>query len=160
MSSSDSGNEGAGDRRFDQLRAAAMRFRLAIERCDPKQLTICMQDFPAGSCGDATPLLGTYFIEEGLGTFTYVLGERAADNINGRHSHAWLEADGVIVDITADQFVENDQKVIVTGHSDWHATFERDEMQPHAADYRVYDPHTVASLGRAYGAILTKMDRS
>jgi hypothetical protein len=39
-------------------------------------------------------------------------------------------------------------QVIVTRHSDWHAAFGRDEtLQPHAADYHVYDPHTVSALG-------------
>ena len=88
----------------------------------------------------------------------YVLGERNSDGINGRHSHAWLEADGVIVDITADQFPEVDDKIIVTSHSDWHGTFEREEIKD-KADYRIYDPHTVASLGRAYGAILAELER-
>jgi hypothetical protein len=146
--------------RLAQLRDAATRFRLAIERCDLKRLTVCMRDFPVGSCGDAMPLLGTYFIEQGLGTFSYVLGERATnDSIDGHRSHAWLEADGIIVDITADQFSEVDQKIIVTRHSAWHAAFERDEALPHAADYRIYDLHTVSSLGQAYGIILGEMER-
>lgn len=140
------------------LRAAATRFRSAIERCEPRYLTVTMQSFPIGSCGDATPLLGTFLAQQGLGTFMYVLGERDHNGINGRHSHAWLEDNGIIVDITADQFAEIDQKVIVTAHSEWHATFAREEIQ-HKADYRIYDMHTVSSLGRAYGAILTELER-
>jgi hypothetical protein len=154
--------QGAGDqiedRRLAQLHAAAARFRQAIERCDPAHLTICMQRFPAGSCGDAAPLLGTYLAEQRLGTFMYVLGERDHDNVNGRHSHAWLEDDGLIIDITADQFPEINEKVIVTHRSDWHATFERPDT-PHPADYRIYDPRTVASLAGAYGAILAELKR-
>jgi hypothetical protein len=143
-----------------QLWHNASRFRAAIKGCDRKRLTIGMQRFPSGSCGDATPLLGTYFIEQGLGSFTYALGLRSNGEPYGHQSHAWLEADGVIVDITADQFSEIDQKVIVTRHSDWHAAFERDDiLKPHPADYRVYDSHTVSELGRAYSVILAELER-
>jgi hypothetical protein len=142
-----------------RLKEAATRFRLAIERCDPKHLGIAMQGFPKGSCGAAGPLLGTYLAEQGLGRFTYVLGRRDSDGINGHHYHAWLEADGIIVDITADQFPEIDQKVIVTTQSDWHATFEREEAKD-PADYRIYEECPIAKLGETYRAILTKMEGS
>lgn len=140
---------------------AASCFRAAIERCERKRLTICMQNFPSGSCGDATPLLGTHFIEKGLGTFMCALGSRSDGSPHGHQSHAWLEADDLMVDITADQFPEIDQRVIVTRHSDWHAAFKRDDMlQRHPADFRVYDPRTVSELGRVYSVILAEMERS
>src|ERR1700690_2284647 len=84
-----------------ELKNAATKFRLAVERCDPRRLSVCMQKFPVGSCGDATLLLGTFLAEQGLGTFTYVLGGRTDDEIEGRYTHAWLECDGIIVDLTA-----------------------------------------------------------
>jgi len=143
--------------RLARLTALATSFRLAIERCDPRHLTISLQGFPKGSCGDAAPLLGTFLEEQGLGTFMYVLGTREGGK-NG-HSHAWLEAEGVLVDITADQFPEIDQKVIVTTRSDWHATFEREEVRD-KADFRIYDERTVAALERAYAAILAEMERA
>jgi hypothetical protein len=142
--------------RSARLRDCAARFRDAIERCDPQQLSIAMQDFPKGSCGDAVPLLGTYLAEQGLGKFTYVLGRRDCGGINGQHFHAWLEADGIIIDITADQFLEIDQKVIVATQSDWHATFEREEKDP--ADYRIFED--CPKLEETYRAILTKMEGS
>jgi hypothetical protein len=144
-------------RRTARLRDCAARFRGAIEECDPKSLTEGMKDFPIGACGDATPLLGTYLTEQGLGTFTYVLGLRAHNGINGSHSHAWLEASGIIVDITADQFPEIVEKVIVSAGSDWHAEFERDGEAEMKADYRVFDEFASARLDRAYQAILAKL---
>jgi hypothetical protein len=144
--------------RLVKLKSVATRFRLAIERCDRRQLPVCMQGFPAGACGDATLLLGTFLADQGLGTFMYVLGTRTDNEIDGRYTHAWLEGDGIIVDITADQFSEVDERVIVSKFSEWHSTFDRDE--PNKADYRIYDRHTVASLGRAYATILTEMERA
>jgi hypothetical protein len=117
-----------------------------------------MQDFPVGACGDAVPLLGTYLAEQGFGTFMYALGLRACDGINREHSHAWLEADGIIIDITADQFPEVHRKVIVTTRSDWHETFAREKVKDRA-DYRIYDEFTVKRLDAAYRAILAELKR-
>jgi hypothetical protein len=116
---------------------------------------IAFEEFPKGSCGDATLLLGTLLKDRGLGTFTYALGTR--NGKNGRHSHAWLEAGDVVVDITADQFPEIDQRVIVAENSAWHASFQREEEEK-PADYRIYDPHTVAVLGSAYSAVLSEFE--
>jgi hypothetical protein len=40
------------------------------------------------------------------------------------------------VDITADQFQEIEQKVVVTRESQWHRTFEAESR--HIADYRIF----------------------
>ena len=133
-----------------RIRELAAFFRTAIELCDRKRLPITFKEFPLGSCGDAAILLGTFLKEEGAGTFTYMVGQRGEGN--DRHSHAWLEDDGVIVDITADQFLDMTERVIVTTHSCWHKTFDQEKM--HEADYRIFDKHTVATLGNAYKTIL------
>ena len=139
-----------------ELKSVATKFRHAIERCDPRRLSITFQDFPKGSCGDATLLLGTFFQERSLGTFMYALGTRHGDE--GHHSHAWLEVGKLVVDITADQFSEIDEKVIVAENSAWHAAFQREDDE-HVADYRIYDPHTVSVLGSSYGVILAEFER-
>ncbi len=146
-------NHRTPDQRLDQLRTAAARFRMAIERCNRNELGIGFEKFPEGSCGDATQLLGAYLADEGFGTFTYVSGWRGHPN-SGGYSHAWLEADGIIVDITAEQFAGIDQKVIVTRHSDWHAAFQRNE-QVGTADYRISAP----SLKPDYRAILAELEQ-
>ena len=141
-----------------RVTSLAVRFRTAIEKCDPSRLPIGFQKFPRGSCGDAVLLLGTFLKEQGAGTFTYVVGERGKKGRTWR-SHAWLEADGVIVDITADQFPEITESVIVTTHSDWHKKFKQE--RPREADYHVYehDEYTLSVLGNAYKAILDGLDQ-
>jgi hypothetical protein len=140
-----------------RVTSLAVRFRTAIEKCDPSRLPIGFQKFPRGSCEDVVLLLGTFLKEQGVGTFTYVVGERG----KGRswRSHAWLEADGVIVDITADQFPEIAEPVIVTTHSVWHKKFKQE--RPHEADHHVYehDEYTLSVLGNAYKAILDGLDQ-
>lgn len=51
---------------------------------------------------EAVELLGQYFFDSGLGEWQYVSGVMALGD--GIQSHAWVEQEGLIVDITADQF--------------------------------------------------------
>jgi hypothetical protein len=141
---------------MEEAAAASIRelcgvFRRAIERTDRKRLPITLQDFPRGSCGEVAPLLGTFLKNRGMGTFQYICGRRKG------HSHAWIEADGIIIDITADQFPEISERVIVTNYSPWHDSFER-EGRPHEADYRIYDANTVSQCEESYGAIVENVE--
>ena len=107
------------------LRELSLQFRNAIIKHGIKKLPISFHEFPRGSCGDASLLLGKYLDEMGLGQFDYVCGEL------GRQSHAWLEKDGVIVDITADQFDDVTAEVIVADNSSFHIRFEEDFKHPY-----------------------------
>ena len=51
---------------LDLLRERATNFRDAIERCERSSLPITFENFPCGSCGDVTLLLGTFLSEQGL----------------------------------------------------------------------------------------------
>lgn len=101
---------------LEQIHDAATRFRAAIENLNSLPLT--MEAFPRGACGDASELLGQYLQDSGLGTWMYVMGFRSRDG----WTHAWLEAGGVITDITADQFDDFTEAVIVTDDRTWHDT--------------------------------------
>ncbi len=107
------------------LRELSLQFRKALIKYGIKRLPISFHEFPMGSCGDASLLLGKYLDEMGLGQFDYVCGEL------GRQSHAWLEKDGIIVDITADQFDGVVEEIIVTDNNDFHKRFEEDSRHPY-----------------------------
>jgi hypothetical protein len=89
------------------LRELAPAFRAAIERTDRKDLSIVFEHFPLGSCGDTTDLLAEFLKDRGCGAFRRICGQR------GERSHASLTSDGVVVDITADQFDDGPESVIV-----------------------------------------------
>lgn len=129
----------------NKLSELAAVFRAAIMACDPKSLPIALQGFPRGACGDAALLLAKYLQENGCGEFDYVEGEK-----EGR-SHAWLQRGKVIIDITADQFEDQDTPVIVTQDHSWHSGF--DGQVRHVAGFCIYDPRTVDMLGAAYKRI-------
>jgi hypothetical protein len=117
-------------------------------------MLVSFEKFPRGSCGDAALLLGTYLIEQGFGVFAYITGGRGrrSPEPDTWQSHAWLRQGDVIVDVTADQFPEVTEAVIVTTTSPWHATFTQQSLG--AADFRRYDESTRCVLGNAYRRIL------
>jgi hypothetical protein len=107
-----------------KLRAAACRFRSALESHGLELLPELCEPFPSGWCGDAAPLLSQYLTDSGLGDFDYVCGEtQEVDPAESPQSHAWLEQDGFIIDITADQFPEIGEAVMITRDRTWHSQF-------------------------------------
>lgn len=66
-----------------------------------KKTYIGFNGFPDSACMDASILLGVLLERNGFGVYQLV----SASNENGRwFSHAWLENDKYLIDITADQF--------------------------------------------------------
>lgn len=136
----------------------ATRFRSAIESVG-KGLCVAFDQFPHGACGEAASLLGTYFIENGLVGFEYISGDRGSHESDAEmpwHSHAWIQRGSLIVDITADQFWEISESVIVTDSSPWHQMFEIEICGP--ADFRKYDERTVQRLLRPYAVLKSRAD--
>lgn len=131
-----------------QILSLTVKFRFAMEQARPS-LPDGMRMFPAGACLDTSLLLGTYLKENGCGTFDLLRSEWPAEKIG---SHAWLERNGWIIDITADQFPDINKPVIVTQDRTWHSRYS--PLPPREADYRIQDEHTAALLGRAYSLVL------
>ena len=136
---------------LQRLHIECERFRHALISADKRFLPITLRDFPFGACGDATLLLAKYLDQQGFGLFDYMLGNR------GEHSHAWLQRGELIVDITADQFPDVVETIIVTTNSPWHLTFQGEPEN--VADYEIYDQRTRAVLGMAYTTILATVAR-
>ena len=135
-------------RTIEDLKRHAQLFRAAIKKCDRTKLPVSLQEFPCGACGDATLLLGTYLIENGYESFDYMeehMGFMAEGNW---FSHAWLQGERLVVDITADQFPGIVQTVIVGENSDWHRSLNGKTQR--VADYRTCN----SELESAYREIL------
>jgi hypothetical protein len=107
---------------WNTLVSKIISFRSGCERARS-----ALPSFPLGCCGTVCDLLEEHLRREGFGTFESICGDRH----NPYQSHAWLTQDGLIVDITADQFAgENQPSVIVTYHSSWHATWTQRPPRP------------------------------
>ena len=133
--------------KIDEIQLYAEKFRFAIEQCDKKILPVTFRSFPKGSCGDTCLILAKYLDDSALGVFNYILGRIYKDNQN-YYTHAWLKQSQVIVDITADQFNNVQQKVIVTTNSNWHKNFYIESET--IANLETYDSHTQAELLDCY----------
>lgn len=128
----------------------AFRFRLGILRSDPSTSSLAsLRDFPRGACADASLLLAKYLQVNKCGSSLFVLGKRHGQR------HAWLQLEQFIIDITADQFDDKDEGVIVTKESSWHSSFNGNIHG--VADFCLYDPNTVFQLSRAYQAITYRL---
>jgi hypothetical protein len=111
------------------LEQEAIRFRAATEECvrlhpEDRFTTDYMNPlrgtFPVGCCKSTAWMFGHHLTRLAWADeISYVWGER------GNETHGWLMVDGFIVDLTADQFEDENRKVIVApdGESHWHATF-------------------------------------
>ena len=84
--------------------------RSLLEQPDVKEMYIGFNDFPHGSCNDASVLVALMLTENGLKEFDCVIGENTA----GR-THSWLQSDYLLIDITADQFTDTNTVLFLKG---------------------------------------------
>ncbi|ROR28510.1 hypothetical protein EDD66_10492 [Mobilisporobacter senegalensis] len=110
---------------MDNLIRICLQFRKAIEKTNKNELLISFKNFPLGSCGDTSLILGSYLHSKGYGVYNYICGER------GEQSHAWLEKDGLIIDITSDQFGKENSSVYVGLINDFYSEFEVEFSHPY-----------------------------
>jgi hypothetical protein len=110
-----------------RLRKLATKLRQAIEDADRGDERCGLINFPRECCDHAVRLLALYLSSLGFEGLNKAHGIWRGGN-RERH-HVWLEHEGTIIDITADQFGESLGRVIVTRRSPWHDAWEP-ELEP------------------------------
>lgn len=117
------------------IERVAQAFRASLE--DQQQRGVLpgqMERFPAGCCGVVSDLLGEYLNQtQGL-ALDYVWGQR------GEASHAWLEGEGLVIDITGDQFPG--RPAVFIGPKDaWYRSWEEElrHLAVHEATFTYAD---------------------
>ena len=108
---------------MENIREMAKSFCKAIERIPVNTLPACMQLFPRGACGDTALLFAAYLVDHSITGFKWTSGCRGDVRDNTWTSHAWLQRDDLVVDLTADQFLDAPTGVIVASPSPWHFQF-------------------------------------
>lgn len=136
---------------LDKIYRFAFRLRTAIESVPKNRLPITFSSFPRGSCGDVSLILGAYLVDNGFTEFVYVTGERGEHDAGTWSSHTWLEADGLVADITADQFRDAPSKVVVAVPSLWHQSFTVVERK--LADFRSWSGFGTFHLHTLYAQL-------
>jgi hypothetical protein len=115
-----------------------------------------MVNFPRNSCDHASALLGRYFQEQGFDVVYVNNGCRGGSS--WKDSHAWLEIGDLIVDITADQFSDQTERVIVTTDHTWHSTFYGQRRQS-VNDQLSFNNLLGRSYKQAYGEIKKELSK-
>jgi hypothetical protein len=110
-----------------EIAVVALDFRRAIEKAKLRRHAKCMGNFPIGCCKHSSQLLARYLVTD-LQTplVTFVHGERGGRG-DGQpwQSHVWLRVGGYTVDITADQYPEVDEPVVLSMGAGWHSMWEK-----------------------------------
>lgn len=139
---------------MEELKKDIRQFYEAISHTE--DLPFPYNNFPLGCCQDASWILHRYLYEKGYNTVELVGGEYHGDN-GEFMSHAWLEFDGTIIDITYSQF---------NGVADVIITKERDSHQKFIENYRYRKPywetytddHTSNMLDLFYKKVIKNMN--
>ncbi|WP_073664360.1 hypothetical protein [Pseudomonas aeruginosa] len=81
------------------------------------QLPEHLETFPSGCCCAVSVLLGDYLKRQLCLPAEYVQGIRDGD------SHGWIELNGIVIDITSDQF-EGRSPVFIAAKDSWYDSWE------------------------------------
>ena len=89
----------------EQIRAAATNFRTALDTIDRLHWQrILINDFPRGACGHCSELLARHLQARFRITPDYVCRNLASGDGKFERGHTWLEWNGLLIDISGDQF--------------------------------------------------------
>lgn len=127
---------GAAEMDEAELRAVAEGVRTRLETADLSKAHECFHSFPRGACGATCDVLATV-LERRFGVRPLWVRAEIREGETWRGSHAWLEVEGFVVDVTADQFGE--APLIIANHSPWH-----DKL---TVEQRVYYPMAERNWG-------------
>lgn len=132
---------------YDDIKTISTHFRDAFENM-PIELfpdSSFFSRFPNGCCGDSSHILGKFFKDSGVSPY-YVSGWK-----DGK-SHAWIEIDNLIIDITADQFDDICDRVIVTEDRDWYSKFNI--IDRYLSDFEDHDKRSTKRYRAIYDSVL------
>ena len=138
-----------------EIKKLTTDFRNAIESMDTHEFgeSEWFSHFPRGCCGDTSDLLSKYLMSNGIKAF-YVSGTDRGQ------THAWLEYNDYIIDITADQFPDISEKVLVTNNRQWHLRFKNQKKEYHdIEDIEVMDKSHSDRLRGIYNNIIFKIGK-
>lgn len=118
----------------DEILAAATAFRRAIDLAGQEPWKRKYFTFPRGACGHAAELLA-YYLRQRFGiTPDYISQTINSGEVGGWHGgHAWLEWNGLTIDVSGDQF--GWPPVIVTRDPPFHGRGSDEHRHPALLDF-------------------------
>jgi hypothetical protein len=108
----------------DRIQELSEGLRQAILNTPAHMRSSGLEDFPHGSCGEASLLLHTLFRDAGISDSKVVSAERGSpDGQKDWTSHAWVQCGTLVIDITADHFDPTFPAIYVGPASAFHLSF-------------------------------------
>jgi hypothetical protein len=135
----------------EQILVFALPFRRAIQSMSIEEFpnSNFFLNFPRGCCGDTSHLFAKFLSKRGIST-KYVWGINSND-----FSHAWLEYDDIIIDLTADQFQEINEEVVITRNRKWYEQFVI--QGKYISDFEKFNDYNARRLGAIYKNIIKRL---
>jgi hypothetical protein len=112
-----------------KVREIAVAFLKAIQTSDlsasaiGEEAYLRMKDFPRGACSEMTEMMGIFLRERYNLDPIVLVSAQIEEGERWSGTHRWLEYDGLIIDITADQFFDHNEPVIVARESTFHSRY-------------------------------------
>lgn len=111
--------------KMEEIKELAERFRNLVDsfiKSDEIVRTINFKEcFPYGQCLNTSQMLAKFYRDKGFDDVRVISGNKSTKPC----SHAWIVVNGLIVDITADQFKDlNYPPVFVSEKSELHSQYE------------------------------------
>jgi hypothetical protein len=138
------------------MTAVASRVRHALANLPKDDWPDHWRSFPGGTCADTSLVLCAFLADAGFDGFELMLCERGSQADDTYSSHAWLQRDRLVVDITADQFADGPGPVVVAEDPEWHRGFR--VVSKDAGDFREYPPRDVAPARDLYARLKARLD--
>lgn len=142
------------NRKFYPLVNEIIKFRNMIDETDFNSVDEagCFRNFPRACCGDASLLLWKYIQNKFKGRFDgYICYKNGVSN---GCWHAWLEFENnIIIDITADQFKDIEENVLITTNRRFHNRFKENSRGRIDVDYENMNREVKMRLRKLYEAI-------
>lgn len=138
-----------------KIKLLCVEFRTAILKCHPEEFPkyMSLKRFPIGACGDTCILLGRFLNENDFLYVDYVCGGKT---VKGElATHAWLEIENVTIDITADQFEDINETVIVTKDRTWYEQYR--EINRFRIGEMSFNEQAKERFNKTYELILSKL---
>lgn len=142
---------------IENLVIIATDFRNAFETSDLSEAPGFLPHFPDGCCNWPTWMIGHFLKFEMCQSAEEINAERASPS--GTIAHAWLSTDGIIIDITSDEFEDSEARIIVSRNSDWHRSWSIVQI----TEVQRIDRYNVRGTGRCasdiYELLVTSIRR-
>jgi hypothetical protein len=139
-----------------ELAAIAARVRQALECVPTDMLPDYWSAFPRGTCGDTSLVLCAFLTDAGFAGFELIFGERGSQEDGTYSSHVWLQWEQLVIDITADQFVDGPGPVVVAERSEWHRGFHVSSKD--LGNFREYPIAQVVKLHNLHRRLAMRLD--